>query len=1177
MPENVKVIVSTDPSEKFECFPNLKNMFGSNSEIFVEVPDMPTDDAISVLTHWLKKSERTITQAQFDLIIRSFEKFPLPLYLKMAYNESLLWSSYSNIDQTKLPDTVIKFTAHVFAKLEVKHGEPLVRRAIGYFSASREGITSNEMEDILSLDEAVMDDVMLNYKPPRRRLPSVLWIRLREDLNEFLTETATHGVVTLRWKHAQFNDAATDRYLNQRDKAPSYHKAMAEYFMGVWASKPKPHTGNDKGSRRYVSPQPIYFEAEGAQMEGFDRVYNIRHVNELPYHLLNSQQMDLYKSKALCNFEWAQAKLCGTSLRALVEEYETGLAVEPGDVDLKTLSDAIQLSAHALMKDPRQLATQMVGRLYHIITNDVPRAPGDPPRFPFLQDFFRQAQMPSLPSLVPSVGCLTEPGGILHDLLSGHSEPITAVGLTTEGMKALTASKDNTMKLWDLRSGKVMKTIDGVGTNVTTIKAGYNNAYIVTVETNIIRIWNLRFKELVLTIDQYPDPPVIGMAAEGKYLVALFDGNNMLRSWNLSKAHIPLTCEVKVEDHRVYKTHSALLAALSYEDKTLHASRGANLGFVHNVKTGKHAHTLKCNDTSSAVTSVGITRDYYILACRQQYMQLHEIYQLELFDIKKGKYLRSVRGCIHDRIKELHLNYIGSHAIAVCSSEETGTSDIAIWNVETEDHKHLARHSGVSTMAAISDFRYCLTAGKKDKTLRIWNLTSKINVSMPKLKRQLGINEIIQMRDNPRYVVARQINNGPVSVWNVARARMLKTAVRIERSLSDSSDVVVIRDTKVVILTNKGILNDARPVFQDIHIYDLLHKKFVKRIEKCFVTPCPAHEYVILNDEHMLGLSSNRNYFIIWNLTNGHEFQRIKPVIKIERNISLDDAKENVAKRATTAKMTPWERRAETKSAKQNRREKELQLERKRIDDLLREKDNGIDKYLLSGNQKIAVASFFAHHMCVFDIENYKHLTTLISDSSMLFLLVAALTYTGSHLVQANYDEDLKVSFVTLWDCFQGTVSKRLKNESNVMALGISDDAKRIVIGKGNQQLNIWEPCNTPTLRKIKGSKCLMFDENSKIFITDNGSRAVVFAGDITMWDLDRGVLLAVFSPDTRITCCNVAMNGKLITFGMHDISEIVIMKLASKDTPMLQEAEGQDMFGEKPEESYDEDDDDDD
>ncbi|KAK3103400.1 hypothetical protein FSP39_018953 [Pinctada imbricata] len=719
-----------------------------------------------------------------------------------------------------------------------------------------------------------------------------------------------------------------------------------------------------------------------------------------------------------------------------------------------------------------------------------------------------------------------------------------------------------------------MKTIDGVGRNINIIKAGYNNAYIVTVESNVIRIWNLRYKELVLTIDKYPDPPVIGMAAEGKFLVALFDGNNMLRAWNLSKAEFPLSCEVKVEDHRVFKGHSALIAPLSYEDKILHASRGANLGLVHNVKNGKLVHTLKCNDSSSAVTSVGITRDYYILACRQHYMHLHEIYQLELFDMKKGRYLRSVRGCINDRITELHLNYIGSHAIAVCASEETGTSDIAIWNVETEDHKHLARHSGVSNMSAISDFRYCLTASKNDKALRIWNLTSKINVSLPKLKKQLGVNQIIQMKDNPRYVVARQINNGPVSVWNVARARMLKTAVRIERSLSDSSDVVVIRDTKVVILTNKGILNDARPVFQDIHIYDLLHKKFVKKIEKCFITPCPAHEYVILNEEHMLGLSPNRNYFIIWSIVNGHEVQKIKPVIKIERNISLDDARHNIAKRATTAKMTPWERRAESKSAKQRRRDKELELERKRIDDLLREKDNGIDKYLLSGNQKIAVASFFAHHMCVFDIENYKHLTTLVSDSSMLFLLVAALTYSGDYLVQATYDEDLKSSSVILWDCFEGTIKTRLKNESNVMALGISDDAKRIVMGKGNQQISIWEPYSSKPLQRLSRSKCLMFDDNSKIFLIENDTRAVVFAGDISVWDLDRGALLSVFTPDTRITCCNIAMNGKLITFGMHEISDIVIMKLISKNTPSLLETEGEDMFGEKPEESSDEEED---
>lgn len=130
----------------------------------------------------------------------------------------------------------------------------------------------------------------------------------------------------------------------------------------------------------------------------------------------------------------------------------------------------------------------------------------------------------------------------------------------------------------------------------------------------------------------------------------------------------------------------------------------------------------------SSIVAVAVSRDYHVVCCRQQYMQLHEMHVLELFDSKKGNYLRTVTGCVQDHVTELHVNLIGSHALAVCAWEKQQMSDIAIWNLETEDHKHLARHPLVATAAACLDFRFCLTAGKGQNSLRIWNLSSKVHL-----------------------------------------------------------------------------------------------------------------------------------------------------------------------------------------------------------------------------------------------------------------------------------------------------------------------------------------------------------------------------------------------------------------------------------------------------------------
>lgn len=49
-----------------------------------------------------------------------------------------------------------------------------------------EGLSETEIEDMLSLSEEVLNDVYRFWTPPVRRLPPLLWVRIRHDLQEYL-------------------------------------------------------------------------------------------------------------------------------------------------------------------------------------------------------------------------------------------------------------------------------------------------------------------------------------------------------------------------------------------------------------------------------------------------------------------------------------------------------------------------------------------------------------------------------------------------------------------------------------------------------------------------------------------------------------------------------------------------------------------------------------------------------------------------------------------------------------------------------------------------------------------------------------------------------------------------------------------------------------------------------
>lgn len=48
------------------------------------------------------------------------------------------------------------------------------------------GLTETELEDILSCDDDVLNDVYTYWTPPVRRLPPLLLVRLKADLGQYL-------------------------------------------------------------------------------------------------------------------------------------------------------------------------------------------------------------------------------------------------------------------------------------------------------------------------------------------------------------------------------------------------------------------------------------------------------------------------------------------------------------------------------------------------------------------------------------------------------------------------------------------------------------------------------------------------------------------------------------------------------------------------------------------------------------------------------------------------------------------------------------------------------------------------------------------------------------------------------------------------------------------------------
>ena len=99
------------------------------------VPPLTTDDVDVILDSWLTSAKRTLTSSQREHLLETIRNKPIPLLLKLSFDEAVTWRSYFAEEQTQLQTSVLGMISALFDRLERVHGKVLVSHALGYLTA----------------------------------------------------------------------------------------------------------------------------------------------------------------------------------------------------------------------------------------------------------------------------------------------------------------------------------------------------------------------------------------------------------------------------------------------------------------------------------------------------------------------------------------------------------------------------------------------------------------------------------------------------------------------------------------------------------------------------------------------------------------------------------------------------------------------------------------------------------------------------------------------------------------------------------------------------------------------------------------------------------------------------------------------------------------------------------
>jgi WD40 repeat protein len=550
-----------------------------------------------------------------------------------------------------------------------------------------------------------------------------------------------------------------------------------------------------------------------------DEPYLWRHLAE---HLADAGRTDELAA-LLTDFGWLQARLEATDINALLADYD---ALKPLPEPHKLVRDALRLSSHVLAEDTKQLASQLHGRICSF----------EEPAIAAL--LAQAADWKTEPWLCPLHACLTPPGGPLLRTFTGHKGRVRSVAILPDGQRALSASDDRTLKLWNLATGTCQRTFIGHARAVTSIAVLSEGRQALSASWDgTLKLWDLDTGNCQQTFVGKSGAVecVVIFAAEQHALSASVDGT--LQIWDIKMG----TCGHTLRGHRRAVNDVAILPDLQ-QQLALSAAGDVYSDDDTTLKlwglvTGTCLQTLEGHH--KRVTSVAVLPD------GQHALSGSGDGSLKLWHITSGQCLRTLEG---------HTHTVTSVAVPPNAQQRalSGSWDgtLRLWDIITGTCLcTLEGHSdAISTVRLLSDGKRALSASH-DRTLKLWNISPDTNPT-GLADHQSWINSIVVLPDRQHALSASA--DTTLKLWHMETDTCLRT-------FNGHSDIV----RSVAVLSNGhyglSAANDKTLKLWDIATGECLHTLQGHRENVTRV--------VILPDEKQFLSTSADGTLKLWEIT----------------------------------------------------------------------------------------------------------------------------------------------------------------------------------------------------------------------------------------------------------------------------------------------------------------------
>jgi len=642
----------------------------------------------------------------------------------------------------------------------------------------------------------------------------------------------------------------------------------------------------------------------------------------------------------------------------------------------------------------------------------------------------------------------------------GHTSGLKSVNFSPDGKYIASGSSDETIKLWNVETGELIRTLVGNTGCVHSLNFSPNEKYLVSGSCDkTIKLWNVETGKLIKTlIGHISGVDSVNFSPDGKYL-ASGSWDNTIKLWNVETGELVRTLE----------GHTGYVRSVNFSPNGKYLASGSLDKTIKlwNIETGEVIRTFEGH--TDDIRSVNFSPEGKYLASGSSDKTI------KMWNVKTGKLIKTLEGHTND-VNSVNFSPDGKY---LASGSRDGTN--RLWNVETgelirilEDKKILSigtTGTPVKISCPIESVNFnhngkYLASGNWDGAIGLWNVETGELVRT--LKKHTDRARQINFSPDGKYLASG--SGGTIKLWNVETGKLIKT---LGGHISDVAAINFSPDGKYLASGSGGI----------IKLWNVETGELIRALE--------GHTHMV----HSINFSPDGKYIAsgsqdgiikLWNVETGKLIRTLEGHTDDIRSINFSPNGKYLASGSSDKTIKLWN-------------VKTGEIIRTLISHI-----SGVSSVSFSPNGKYLASGSWDDTIKLWNVETGELKRTHISGVSLGHNSgVSSVNFSpdGRYLASGSSDNTIK-----LWNVETGKLIRTLEGHTDdVWSVNVSPDGRYLASGSSDNTIKLWN---------VETGDCISFvsaEDNWIMFTLDgyfdsskNGGELVAMVKGLDAFGVDQ-------------------------------------------------------------------------